>query len=109
MAHVNAMAVSLPLLKVVQNGIKANSGFTCLTVDNLFFTKVVYWKQIIDVVTIHLMWHISLKEYYVSGNLKILKVSPTISFSINLPTSIYAFISVDDITYQNVAKVYTKI
>jgi hypothetical protein len=29
MAHVNAMAVSLPLLKVVQNGIKANSGLVC--------------------------------------------------------------------------------
>jgi hypothetical protein len=55
------------------------------------------------------MWHISLKEYYVSGNLKILKVSPTISFLIKLPTSIYAFISVDVITDQKVAKVYTKI
>jgi hypothetical protein len=55
------------------------------------------------------MWHISLKEYYVSGNLKILKVSPTISFAIKLPTSIYAFISVDVTTDQKVAKVYTKI
>jgi hypothetical protein len=103
------MEVYFPLLKVVQNGIKAKSVFTWLTMENLSFTKVVFWKQTIDVVTIHLMWYISIKEYYVSGNLKILKVSPTISFAIKLPTSIYAFISVDVTTDQKVAKVYTKI